>query len=64
MGGCFLELYVTDYKDDTCDGCGKTFAVDEKRIDGIESCCGSGCTRSLCQDCVCIACNLLGITIG
>lgn len=35
-----------------CDGCGGKIDVGERFITNIESCCGAGCVRSLCADCV------------
>ncbi len=36
----------------SCDGCGRNYEAGEKAIGCIESCCGGGCYRSLCFDCV------------
>ena len=52
------DLEISDRSDerdswtDTCDGCGRIIKRDEKRLDGIESCCRGGCNPQLCHDCV------------
>ena len=38
--------------DQTCDGCGEDIPHDEASLLGIESCCGGGCSRTLCHKCV------------
>lgn len=35
-----------------CSGCGKKMKVGEQYLTNIESCCGAGCVRSLCAQCV------------
>jgi hypothetical protein len=44
-----------------CDGCGRVVPQGERLIFGIESCCGGGCARRLCADCVRKAFDLLGL---
>ena len=46
-----LEVNRAEYET-PCDGCGKRIAPGELLVTNIESCCGSGCVRSLCPDCV------------
>lgn len=47
-----LEWSVAD-RWTQCDGCGREeFSAEEQILTGIESCCGGGCTRCLCSDCV------------
>lgn len=42
-----------------CDGCGKKIVLGEKYIAGIDSCCGGGCQRNLCINCVKAAAALI-----
>ena len=35
-----------------CDGCHHKMTVGERFVTGIESCCGSGCVRNLCAECI------------
>lgn len=35
-----------------CDGCAKHIKSGEKVLNGIASCCGGGCTRILCAECI------------
>lgn len=59
---CDLEIFIVDDEDvefDNCHGCGRKYKLGEKAITGIESCCGSGCVRQLCKDCVKAAYELL-----
>ena len=59
--GCYLELEIVDIEENgnECDGCDKRYKVGDKKITGIESCCGGGCKRNLCEDCVKIAIKLI-----
>lgn len=36
----------------SCDGCGNTIDEGDKIVTGIDSCCGGGCWRRLCMNCV------------
>lgn len=50
-----LELSIADQDDvkyGTCDGCGRKWVAGDKMIINIESCCGGGCSRSICEQCV------------
>ena len=47
-----IETINEVWDDDTCDGCGHKYEKGEKRITGIESCCGGGCVRNLCNNCI------------
>jgi len=42
-----------------CDGCGRAILEGEKYLWGITSCCGGGCGRRLCSDCIHWALNAL-----
>ncbi len=35
-----------------CDGCDGRFEVGDLYVDGIQSCCGGGCSRNLCELCI------------
>lgn len=54
-----IENYTDKYGPHKCDGCGREFIVGEKVINGIESCCGGGCWRMLCSNCIKIAYALI-----
>lgn len=56
---CFLELGEEAKYAKDCDGCGRTIPLGGKYVWNIESCCGGGCTRCLCKDCVDAAHNML-----
>lgn len=43
---------------DKCDGCSRVLIPGEKILVGIESCCGGGCSRVLCKQCVLFAASL------
>jgi hypothetical protein len=52
MTECGLEVRSEDGRFNTpCDGCGVVIG-ESPHISGIESCCGGGCVRNLCFDCV------------
>ena len=60
---CDLNL-ATEREEDIrfrvkCDGCGGVLEPGDKFITGIESCCGGGCTRNLCERCIIHSYNLL-----
>lgn len=38
-----------------CDGCGTGLQPGQKYLSGIKSCCGGGCCRALCMDCIVMA---------
>lgn len=59
------KLEVEEFKFETdCDGCDGKIPPNEKLVGGIDSCCGGGCSRSLCASCVAFAYNLLGLPIN
>lgn len=47
-----LFIQPGDQFSDDCDGCNRKIEVGEAHLSGIGSCCGSGCYRHLCRDCV------------
>jgi len=52
-----MESYLTIEISDTieelnCDGCGKIIRKGDKMLTNIDSCCGGGCVRSICIDCL------------
>jgi hypothetical protein len=49
-----LELAVNDDAKfpAECDGCSRKMQLGERYLTSIESCCGTGCVRSLCAECV------------
>ena len=51
-----LEKYTITNKielgEDGCDGCGKPYKIGETIITNINSCCGGGCYRTLCANCI------------
>lgn len=52
---CQLELETADKPESWtsgCDGCGRVLQEGDLSIGNIDSCCGGGCTRSICADCV------------
>lgn len=49
--GTELTFDVSDSASE-CDGCGKEVPAGVTMVGGIESCCGGGCARSICMDCV------------
>lgn len=51
MNERFIEVMLVEMFTTDCDGCGRTIAIGEPALTGIESCCGQ-CTRTLCADCV------------
>lgn len=56
---CHLEVSVEEHSPCECDGCGRDIPVGEAYIWNITSCCGGGCARSLCRECVAAAAKLL-----
>lgn len=53
-----LQLMAFDINQE-CDGCGVVIASGTRHLVGIESCCGGGCCRRLCLDCVRYAFGLI-----
>lgn len=49
-----VEIEGTDLlgKGLVCDGCGYKFVVGDQAIGNIDSCCGGGCSRTLCVLCI------------
>ena len=57
---CQLTRTVSNYERGTdCDGCGRTIPAGEPHLGDIDSCCGGGCCRHLCKECVRVAAELL-----
>lgn len=57
---CHLEIWSVRYSMQECDGCGKTLPVGSLMIANIDSCCGGGCSRALCFDCIKKAYEMIG----
>ena len=55
---CNLRKETDDYAR-PCDGCGRQIPQGEPYLGCIDSCCGGGCYRSLCVDCVKAAATLM-----
>lgn len=50
-----LEIWKMENHETTeheCDGCGEDIPEGELYLYGIESCCGGGCARILCGNCL------------
>jgi len=48
-----VEPYISEKNDHVvCDGCGEPLQEGKRILTGIESCCGGGCARVLCEQCV------------
>ena len=55
----FLHLDIEKKEGVDCDGCNETIPPGEEFLTNIQSCCGSGCVRSLCKECVRYAYSLI-----
>lgn len=54
------EIFTED-SEAHCDGCGLKIQPGVPYLSDIDSCCGGGCTRSLCAECVKKAATDLGL---
>jgi len=52
MSKCYLELELMDKYEERCDGCGKKIPEGDLIVTNITSCCGGGCCRILCTNCL------------
>ena len=56
---CNLEIWISKDRPTECDGCGDEIPAGTPHVSGIESCCGGGCCRVLCFDCIARAAALI-----